>query len=349
VDIHDHAYIGKMSLRRVEDFTTGVNPLGPSNKVRYVVRKKARSLDIFPDESMRYLKAYLSKLEGVAENRLVFGAGSTHLLALLLQIVKPGVVGVLSPCSTRLENSLRLHKTEIRPIPIMDEGDGFTADAEKLCELMGDVDMMILPHPHDVTGAIIPDEKLDLLIEESDRLGKVLVVDEAYRDYTPVASPLRRAVTSRSTIILRTFSLYHALAGLRLGYGVGSLRLVDELNITVPSSLVNGLAPQGAIVSLKDKGFRARTLKFIEEEKRYLREKLGDIRDIRLIDTPCNFVLLALRDDLESILHSFRKRNILADGFIGPHGTAYLRVPVKRHKSNAFFMRALRRIMEVRS
>ena len=85
-------------------------------------------------------------------------------------------------------------------------------------------------------------------------------------------------------------------------------------------------------------------MKFIEEEKKYFRQKLDGNKAVRLIDTPCNFVLLALHGDLEDIRKSFLERNILADGFSGREGTVYLRLPVKRHKANAFFMRTLRRI-----
>ena len=343
MDIHEHAALKKISLRRVNDFTTGVNPLGPSNKAGHAIRKMVRGLDNFPDESIRHLTGYLGRTEGIERDRLVFGAGSTHLLGVLLRIVRPGVVGTLSPCPPRLERTPRLHNATVRLIPA-DENRGFSAETDKLCELMAETDMMILSRPDAMTGAVIPDEGIGRLIAESDRLGKVLVIDEAYRDYTTVASPLGQALASRSTIVLRTFSLYHALAGLRLGYGAGASQLVERMNEALPSTLVNGPAPHAAIASLRDRGFRTRTLKFIGEEKKYFGQKLGSNKTVRLIDTPCNFVLLALPGDLEHLREAFLERNILVDGFPGAQGMVYLRLPVKGHKANAFFVRTLRRI-----
>ena len=218
--------------------------------------------------------------------------------------MNPGVVGMLSPCSARFEKRLRRCSAEVKSIALKEDG-GFSTEVGKICELMGSVDMMIVSRPHEMTGAVVPDADLDLLITESDRLGKVLVIDEAYRDYTVLASPLKRAVDSRSTMILRTFSLYHALAGLRLGYGVGSSRLAAEMRRAFPSSLVNGIAPHGAVTSLRDTGFRVRTMKFIEEEKAYFRRKLEGIKGVDIIDTPCNFVLLALNGELERLRSSF--------------------------------------------
>jgi len=348
LDIHDYAGVNKISLRRINDFTTGVNPLGPSGQAKHAIRKIVRSLDIFPDESLRYLTEYLARTEGIDKDCLLFGAGSTHLLGVLLKAVGPAAVGVLSPIPERLEKILRLHDVEVKPVPVEAER-GFSVDAGKLRELMGRVDMMILSRPHEITGAVIPDEEMGLLIAEADRLGKVLVIDEAYRDYTAVASPLRQAAASRSTVVLRTFSLYHALAGLRLGYGAGSPVLIEKMKRVLSSSPVNGLAPRAAMASLKDDGFRKRTLEFIKEEKTYFRKKLGGSEVISLIDTPCNFVLLSLQGDLDSLRKSFMERNILVDGFPGEEGVVYLRLPVKRHKADAFFMRTLLRITGVRS
>ena len=348
MDIHEYAGARKISLRRVNDFTTGVNPLGPSNQAKHAIRKMVRGLDVFPDEGVRYLTEYLCRKEGIERDCLLFGAGSTHLLDILLRTVRPAAVGILSPVSARFAKTLRLHDAEVKPVMVEAER-GFSVDADKLRELMGQVDLMILSRPHEMTGAVIPDEGIEFLIAEADRLGKVLVIDEAYRDYTAVASPLKQAAASRSTLIIRTFSLYHALAGLRLGYGAGSSILIEKMKRDLPSPLVNGLAPLAAIASLKDDGFRKRTMEFIEEEKAYFRRKLGGNETVYLIDTPCNFVLLSFRGDLGVLQKSFMERNILVDGFPGKEGTVYLRLPVKRHKADAFFIRTLLRITGVGS
>jgi len=348
LDIHDYAGAKKISLRRINDFTTGVNPLGPSGQAKHAIRKIVRGLDTFPDESVRYLTEYLARTEGIGKDCLLFGAGSTHLLGVLLKAVGPASVGVLSPISPRFGKMLSLHGVNVESVSV-DEEREFSVDADELRKLMGRVDLMILSRPHEVTGAVIPDEEMGLLIAEADRLGKVLVIDEAYRDYTAVASPLKQAAASGSTVVLRTFSLFHALAGLRLGYGAGSSMLIEKMKGVLPSSPVNGLAPRAAIASLKDDGLRKRTLEFIEEEKAYFRKKLGGNEAISLIDTPCNFVLLSLQGDLDGLRKSFMERNILVDGFPGREGTVYLRLPVKRHKANAFFMRTLLRITGVRS
>lgn len=343
VDIYEYAEGKKLSLRQVLDFTTGVNPLGPSNQAKHAVRKGARDMGLFPDRRVGYLTRYLCKLEDIAEDRIVFGTGSTHLLHLLLRIARPRKVAVLSPVSALREETLVGHDVEIRRVWV-EGGRPFVVDVGKLLDAMGETDMLIVSYPHEVTGAVISPDDLTLLIREADRLGKVLVIDEAYRDYTVLNSPIRETAASAGAVVLRTFSLYHALGGLRLGYAAGSTRLIKEMQAARPTGEINGLAPHAAMRSLKDTGFKTRTLRFIEDEKSYVRGKLSTIKGVEAIDTPCNFLLLALHAEEEYLHAKFMERNILIDTFEGAPGGTYIRLPMGRHKDNAIFMRTLARI-----
>ena len=342
MDIYEYAETRKLSLRQVLDFTTGINPLGPSNQAKHAIRKGIRGLDLFPDRNMRYLKRYLCTLEGIGEDRIVFGAGSTSLLHLLLRVVRPRKVGVLSPVSFAREEALLVHDVEIRRVPV-EGGRPFSVDMGRLLDAMGETDMLIVSYPHEMTGAVISPDDLTHLIGEAARLNKVLVIDEAYRDYTALRSPIREAAESASALVLRTFSLYHALPGLRFGYAAGSQRLIEGMKAARPTGEVNGLAPHAAMLSLKDSGFRARSLRFIEDEKSYVKGKLVGIKGVEPVETLCNFLLLALRVEEEEIHTAFMERNVLIDTFAGAQGEAYIRLPLGTHKANAVFMRTLRR------
>ncbi len=343
MNIHDYAENRKCSLGRITDFTTGVNPLGPSNKAIYAARKEVGRLEVFPDEHTRYLKRYLCGLEKIGEDHIVFGAGSTALLNILLKAVAPRVIGMISPLSSRVERMVTKDGTRVMTLP-QDGNPPASTDPARLCDFLGHVDLLLISRPHDMTGMVIPREGLTRLMGEADRLGKVLVIDEAYGDYVALDSPAGETVASHSTIVLRTFSLFHALAGLRLGYGVGSSRLIKEISDARPSLEVDALAPRAAIVSLKDTAYRMRTLKFIEDEKAYIGQKLSRLKGVNIIETPCNFLLLELQQEWENIRPLFLDRNILVEGFAGTDGKAYIKLPMGRHKANALFMRTLRRV-----
>ncbi|HEY3276260.1 MAG TPA: histidinol-phosphate transaminase [Syntrophorhabdaceae bacterium] len=344
MNLYDFAEKGKWSLDRIHDFATGVNPLGPSHKAARAVRKEAGRLEFFPDEKARYLKRYLCRIEGLEEDRILFGAGSTHLLGLLMDKVKPEVVGLLSPCSQRVHEILAPHSAGIELIPT--EGDGkFSIPVKRLCDRMKEVDMLILGNPHHMTGTAISGEDLSTLISEAAAAGTILVIDEAFRDYTTVVSPVREVAESASAVILRTFSLYHGFAALRLGYMIGPSGLIRKIEPARPSAQISSLALRAAQASLRDREHRERTFKFVAEEKAYFSRKLSTVPGVDMIDTPCNFVLLRMKGEWEALGRELLAKGIMIEGFQSENDDLYVRLPVGRHKSNAYFMRSLRKIL----
>ncbi|MBA4418150.1 MAG: hypothetical protein C0392_09610 [Syntrophus sp. (in: bacteria)] len=344
MNTYDYCEQKGISLRQMMDFTSGANPLGLSNAAKHAIRKQVKFLEYAPDEELRYLKRHICKKEGIGADEIVFTAGSTHLLQLLFQIVKPRKVVLLSPLSRRFEETASVCGVQISPFPLEEER-GFTVDMEGLFRHVKGADMVIIASPHDRTGKAIPKDDLLNLIDETERLGKTLVIDEALRGYSEMESPVGHVTRSSSAIIIRTFSLFHGMAGLRIGYGIGPEKLIHAMNGARPSWQMNGLAPHAALMSLKDREFKSRTMKFIDDEKAYLRQKLSAINGVDPIERPGNMLLVKVTGELEVLKKQFLERNILIDGFPGKEGKVYITLPMGRHKANAFFVRALRRIM----
>jgi threonine-phosphate decarboxylase len=146
---------------------------------------------------------------------------------------------------------------------------------------------------------------------------------------------------------MRTFSTFHALAGLRIGYMIGSTKLIQKIRNVLGPLQINSIAPYAALASLKDTGYKKRTLKFIEQEKGYILRKLSDIEGLKVFDTPCNFLLLEIEKEGSSNFKDlFLKHNILIDEYMGEKDEHFIRLPIKRHKLNAFFVKMLKKIME---
>ena len=75
MNIHDYAESRKLNLRQIMDFTSDVNPIGPSSKAKHAIRKGAKDLIFPPDEKLRYLRRYICKKEQVGEENILFGQG----------------------------------------------------------------------------------------------------------------------------------------------------------------------------------------------------------------------------------------------------------------------------------
>lgn len=338
MSIYDLAEMKKVSLRQMMDFTSDVNPLGPSSKARHAARKAIKTLGLFPDEKIRYLRRYISRQEGINEAMVIFGHGSTHLFDVLLGTLRPTVVGISSPFQERYGDLFAKHAISIRPYPLS-AANGYALDVTKFLKDTEGVDMLSVSNPHDISGNVLSADNLARLVAEAENRDMSLVINESYSGFVDVSSPVANVVASRNSIILRTFSLFHGLAGLRLGYGIASNALLERMSAAMGRCPINEVAPHAAIASLRDKGHMKRTRRFVAEEKAYFLERLKGIEGLECIDTACNFLLLKLGKEHDGLAGMLLKKNMVINEYQDGDGNLLIKLPVKTRRMNARFLR----------
>jgi len=327
------------------DYTSGANPLGQSNKARNAIRSHVRRISVMSPQGLTHLRRYIARREGVSEICILFGCGSTVILNTILERISPKKILIPYAVSKRHSAILSRHSLECTTVPLKAD-ENFDLTIEDFCNAMHGCDVAFLPNPHDVTGTVIPPEDITRIVDEADRLGVYLVVDEAYAEYVGISSPVIRITKSRKALILRTFSAFYALGGLRLGYIIGSPDLVGLIESRFDPSWINSFAPWAAIASLKDKGYQRRTLLFIEGEKAYIHEKLSRIKDVKCSVSPSNILVIRLQKEGNDFQKLFERHMILIDTFTDEYKNTCIRFPVQTHRMNAYFVRILKRIME---
>lgn len=322
------------------DFTDRSNPLGPSQKARHAVRKAIKAMATYPDEQVRYLRRLIAKKEGVSPDAILFGHGVSQLLHLVLQVHAPGSVAVPEPISSLVGGLIERHHARVHPVAM--EPGTLAVSIDRLARALDEADLLLVPNPHSLTGSVIPPDALALLINQAEQRRKLLVFDEASIEFTTVASPVQLVVSSPHALILRSFSLFHALAGLRIGYALGHPETLTRLAALIEPYPVNSLAAAAAVTSLRDSGYRTRTLKFLAEEKSYLKGRLARLH-LEAIDTPSNLILVTLKESTTDWPGLLRDAGVLVSGFGSAEGLPILSVPVRRRPQNTAFMRLLAR------
>jgi histidinol-phosphate/aromatic aminotransferase/cobyric acid decarboxylase-like protein len=337
---------GEKELKaKVNDFTQGTNALGPSNKARNAIRRLVRHVAEFSPEQLNHLKGYIAGREGVDEACVSFGGGSTAILSTILELTGPKKILIPYPFSQRYSAVLKKHSLESRIVSLNADED-FVLNIKEFCGAMNGCDAAMLPNPHDVAGSLISAEDIVRVVDEADRLDIALVIDEAYADYTGSTPPLIRVTNSKRAVILRTFSTFHALGGLRLGYIIGPPGFVSSLEARLDPTWINSFAPSAAIASMKDKGYRRRTLLFIEGEKAYLHEMLSRINGVKCYVSPSNILVIRLQKELGNLQKSFTKYHVLIDTFTDDEDNTCIRFPIQTHRLNTYFVRIIKKIAE---
>ena len=298
------------------------------------LRRMARlSWNRYPDIHAEALRKRLSALLDWPEEGVVLAPGS-NLLILALSLAAEEVLD-LSPSFPHYAHAARVAGTPYRAVPLR---EGFALDLEGLLSAFtGGV--LFLPNPHAPTGALFPEEALKALAERAREVGGLLVVDEAYREFSGTDfSPLGR--DNPHVAFLRTFSKAFSLGGLRAGYLLGSPEVAGVVREVLPPFVLP--AHTGAVleVVLENSGYVARVAAHVRKERERVYGKLRQHPLWRPYPSHTNF-LLVRTPDAEGAYHHLLRQGILVrrqDRYPGLEGC--IRVTIGLREEMEAFLRA---------
>ncbi|MGH7433741.1 MAG: pyridoxal phosphate-dependent aminotransferase, partial [Candidatus Methylomirabilales bacterium] len=243
----------ELGLDDVLKLASNENPLGPSPLALQAIREALQGLHRYPDGGCYALRQGLSRRLGVTPEELCFGNGSNELLELVTRaFLGPGDEAVIGqPAFVVYRSVCQAVGGQIREVSLKD----FTHDLRGMLKAVtARTKLVFLGNPNNPTGTCVSPTDLDDFVRALPP-DVILVVDEAYREYIPrYLQPdlLRYVREGRYLLALRTFSKAYGLAGLRIGYGIGSTEMVELLNRVRQPFNVNALAQKAALAALDD-------------------------------------------------------------------------------------------------
>jgi histidinol-phosphate aminotransferase len=317
------------------------NPLGPSPRALSAAQDALHDMALYPDGAGFALKAKLSSKLGVAVNQIVLGNGSNDVLDMAARaFLAPGTSSVYAqyafavyPIATQTVGAQGI------AVPAKDYGHDLAA---MRAAVRDDTRVLWIANPNNPTGTFLPWSEIEAFLETVPP--QVLVVlDEAYGEYLPTGD---RADTFAwierfpNLLVCRTFSKAYGLAGLRVGYGLGSAAVTDLLNRVRHPFNVNAPALAAAEAALDDAGFLDRSYALNMAGMAQLKAGLAEM-NIETVPSKGNFMLAkvgdAARINTELLKHGVIVRPVANYGL-----PECLRVSIGLAGQNARFLDALR-------
>ena len=321
------------------------NPLGPSPKALSAIREKLGDLNFYPDGDCFYLKNGLAKKLRVAPEQLIFGNGSNELIELAVRtFMNPGDEAVMAQQAFIVyQLVVQAAGTLRKDVPLRE----FTHDLQGMAQAITPrTRVVFLANPNNPTGTIYRRTEWDRFLEKiSDQV--LIVVDEAYFEYVEdpdYPDSLRYHQSGKSILTLRTFSKLYGLAGLRIGYGVGSKELIDLMQRVRQPFNINSPAQWAALAALDDHEHVHRSLEVNQQGMGYLRSEIAKL-GLEQIPSYANFILVRVGNGDEIF------KQLLVQGVIvRPMGVyefpAYIRVTIGTMEENQRFIQALEKIIK---
>ncbi len=320
-----------------------INPLGPSGRAKTAIRRLARKVDRYPGEHLERFLRYVSHREGVPRECVVAAPGTTSLVEAVIRMGGVGLLAVPAPLfSGRLPILERCDVT----VSLVRQGAAGEGSARALIKALSRAGALLLPLPHDVTGQLPGADEVAAVMDHASSAGKTVIIDGSLADFADYHLPVDRAVATPGAVILRGFSAFHALAGLRVAYAVGYPPLVEGLRNLGLEAGIGSVALDAARASMGDKGFVLRSRAFVAEEKAFIAKGLKDVEGVAVSETPCNFLLLRFEMKEPDLTGFFRREGMRFETWPEPPGTT-MRFPVLRRRENARIVRLIRKAVKV--
>src|SRR5918998_2757798 len=216
--------------------------------------------NLYAAELKRALGAYL----GVAPEMVVTGCGSDDVLDSAVRAFgEPGDrVAVPDPSFAMIPIFARMNALEPVLVPLTGDYD---ADADAM--LASGAKLIYLCSPNNPTGAALRPETVERVVREAPG---VVIVDEAYQEFSDRPSAVRLLAGSARLLVCRTMSKAFGIAGLRVGYAAGAPALVAEVEKSRGPYKVNALAERAALAALREDmdWVRGRAAEAVENRER---------------------------------------------------------------------------------
>lgn len=299
------------------------NPYGPSPKVAEAVAR-AR-FELYPDPFHTELRAAIAGSAGAPADRIMFGNGSDELLELVIRLLlaPDDEVVICEPTFGMYSFLPPMFLGRVVNVP-RDEVFGVDAGAV-LAAMTPRTKIVLLASPNNPTGNLLPETELRRLLEGQ----AVLVVDEAYVEFAGdrcSAVPLTDSYDN--LVVLRTFSKWAGLAGLRVGYGVFPVELIRHLwKIKQPYN-VNVAAAAAVLASLADRAYLLANVEKLVAERTRLAAALARLPGWRVYPSDANFLLCRLPDARETKARLWRAGIMVRSYFDKPGLSDCLRISV---------------------
>ncbi|AFS81579.1 class I/II aminotransferase [Candidatus Nitrosopumilus koreensis AR1] len=329
----------------VLDFSSNTSPAGMPSSVKSAIKKRLDKMEHYPDTNSINLISSLKKYIGLSDSHIVVGNGAIEILYNFCNsFLSQKHVLIPTPTFSEYESASRLVDCKFTFFKTMNLSENIDSFISKI-PMNGCV---FVCNPNNPTGTILSKKQITKIILAAKNKSSFVFVDECFIELVPESdqSIINLVKKYDNLFVLRSLTKSFGLAGIRIGYGVGSKTIIEILKkIKIPWS-VNALAQEAGITAIKNKSHLTKSKLLIKKESTFLKKKIAKITGFECHDSSTNFILIKTKQDSTKIQKKLLKHKILirdCKNFRGLNNH-YIRIAVKSHKDNLKLVSAMEAI-----
>jgi len=372
------------NIKEILDYSSNINPYGIPESLKKRITENLEILERYPDPDYIELRQKLAHLNKVDMSNIILGNGATEIIFLFMKVINPKKILIAAPtfgeyeravkAMKRVENSSILGNSDKKKddenscgkqkIKIeyfeLKENDDFKLNIHNLKnELEKKYDLLIMCNPNNPTGKFLKLDETEEILKECNKYNTKLFIDEAFIDFLKDGmkeSIINTKENKQNLFVTRAFTKFFAMPGLRLGYGIYfDKKLEKRISEKKEPWSVNNIAEMAGLTVLDDTKYIEETLKWIEEEKIYMYEKLNKISGIKVYETEVNFITGKIDEKLfsEGLNVKILREKMLEQGILIRDASnfnfldeRFFRLAIKNRKNNNRVIETLKKIFD---
>jgi threonine-phosphate decarboxylase len=329
------------------DFSVNTNPLGIPDTVVEALKKHVHDFALYPDPYCRALRSALASYEGIREEAILCGAGSSDLIYRICLSCRPQRVLICAPTFSDYAMAAQSAGAAVVSYSLSEQNNfrltkGFLEKITR--ESSHAIDMVFLCNPNNPTGALIDPVLLAEIVQKCEALHILLVVDECFLPFTHEKS-LVLSEMPQHLAVLKAFTKTFALAGLRIGYLISSnaplLAKVAKVgscwSVSVPAQIA-------ALAALECTQHLNHAKVLIERERSFLLPRLDSL-GFKVFTSDGNFLLFKIDRDIP-LWDALVRKGILIRSCENFEGLdqRYYRIGIKKREDHETLLAAIKEI-----
>ncbi|KAJ4966541.1 hypothetical protein NE237_018390 [Protea cynaroides] len=315
------------------------NPYGPPPEVVEALGA-LKFPYVYPDPESRRLRAALAEDSGLESEYILAGCGADELIDLIMRcVLDPGDKIVdCPPTFTMYEFDAAVNGAFIIKVPRKAD---FSLNVDRISEVVENEKpkIIFLTSPNNPDGSIINDIDLMRILD----LPILVVLDEAYIEFSGLESRMTWVKKHENLIVLRTFSKRAGLAGLRVGYGAFPLSIIEYLWRAKQPYNVSVAAEVSACVALQNPNYLEKVKAALVQERERLYKLLCEVPFLKPYPSYSNFILCEVTSgkDAKKLKDDLAQMGVMIRHYNNKELKGYVRVSVGKPEQTDVLMKSL--------
>jgi len=323
-----------LPVERLVKLDANENLYGPHPEVLKAIEQAP--FHIYPDPGQESLRAAIAGFVGVEPEQVVAGTGADDLIDILIRLVMPSAVVIPTPAFGMYRFLAKISRAKPIEVP---RRPNFDLDVVAIRHAVHDgAGIVFLTSPNNPTGNPVNRAELDALCD----LEALIVVDEAYVEFGGT-SVVPLIAERPNLVVLRTFSKWAGLAGLRVGYAVSHPDLAAHMMSLKQPYNVNVAADAAAQAAIAHYAEIRETIASIVAERDRMVTLVNALGWLKACPSQANFVLFAVEGrSAKDVALALRARGVLIRYYDRPDLANYIRISAGRPEDTDALLAALK-------